>query len=287
VKHDELVATVAERAGVSRRHADEIVLATLSALGERLTPDETKDLLAQLPKKYKQQVNAVSNPTPMTADEFVARVAELEGTRAPSPDDARLHVRAVLTTLTDAVNAGEIKDVVAQLGDDFDELLGFAPDASDEAQEAVASAFEELERDVAETFDSMREHLDETLDEVSARPAITATPPDGNGAEPPARAGEAVRGADLTADAAEAGREAARGVVGAVSAVAESTVRVVTGGARSVARTAAAVADTARDKALDAIVLAIDRIEGATDRLDDAAEALQERVHRKVEADRR
>src|SRR3954454_15073408 len=66
VKHDELVAAVAERAGVSRRYADEIVLATLTALGERLTADETRDLLAQLPKKYKQHVNAVSSPTPMT-----------------------------------------------------------------------------------------------------------------------------------------------------------------------------------------------------------------------------
>src|SRR5690242_12499751 len=103
-----MVAVVAERAGVSRRYADEIILATLTALGERLTADETKDLLAQLPKKYQQHVHAVPTPTPMNADEFVARVADLEGERAPAATDARTHVAAVFMTLGEAVNAGEL-----------------------------------------------------------------------------------------------------------------------------------------------------------------------------------
>jgi uncharacterized protein (DUF2267 family) len=123
MKHDELVAAVAERAAVSRRYADEIILATLTALGERISADETKDLLAQLPKKYRQTINAVSNPTAMGIDEFVARVAELEGERAPSLDEARSHVAAVFATLTEAVNTGEMRDVLDQLGDDFAPLL--------------------------------------------------------------------------------------------------------------------------------------------------------------------
>ncbi len=123
MKHDELVAAVAARAEVSRRHADEIVLATLTALGERLTADETKDLLAQLPKKYKQHVNAVSSPNAMSADEFVARVAQLEGARAPTFADARRHVSAVFVTLSEAVNAGELRDVLDQLSADFVPLL--------------------------------------------------------------------------------------------------------------------------------------------------------------------
>jgi uncharacterized protein (DUF2267 family) len=124
VKYDELVGTVAQRAGVARRQADDLILATLRALAERLTADETKDLLAQLPKKYKENVNAVPVPQPMTADEFVARAAQLLGDQAPAPDEARGQVQAVLTTLREAVNAGELHDVFEQLGDDFVPLFG-------------------------------------------------------------------------------------------------------------------------------------------------------------------
>jgi uncharacterized protein (DUF2267 family) len=286
VKYDELVATVATRAEVSRRHADEIILATLTALGERLTPDETKDLLAQLPKRYKQRVNAVSNPTPMTADEFVARVCELEGARAPSSDEARVHARAVLTTLTEAVNAGEINDIVAQLGDDYSPLLGFEPDEQEVAQEDVAAAFEELERDVAETFDTLAERLDETVDAIEAEPQPAETTVGSLAAT-----GRAVTAGGRDAqELADAGRAAASGVGSRVVAVAEGTVRVVAEGARTVAQTAvgitAGVVQTARDRALDVVVTAVDVLEDATDRLDDAAEALQERVRRKAGAGR-
>lgn len=287
MKYDELVATVATRAEASRRHADEIILATLTALGECLTPDETKDLLAQLPKRYKQRVNAVSNPTPLTSEEFVARVAELEGARAPSVDEARVHARAVLTTLTEAVNAGEINDIVAQLGDDYSALLGFEPDEQEVAQEDVAAAFEELERDVAETFDTLAERLDETVDAIGAEPqpaeATVSSFADTG------RAVTAGVGRDAQ-ELADAGREAALGVGSRVVAVAEGTVRMVAGGARTVALTAfgitTGVVHTARDRALDVVVTAVDVLEDATDRLDDATEALQERVHRKVGAGR-
>jgi uncharacterized protein (DUF2267 family) len=177
VKQDELVAAVAERAGVSRRHADEVITATLTALAERLTADETKDLLAQLPKKYRQTINAVPVPQARSADEFVKRVAELEGDRAPSSDDARIHVRAVLTTLREAVNAGEFHDVLAQLGDDYQPLLTWAGDTQTRT-EAVAERVTETTTDVraraAETVngaaDVGREHtrnLVATITEVA------------------------------------------------------------------------------------------------------------------------
>jgi uncharacterized protein (DUF2267 family) len=249
VKQEEMVATVAERAAVSRRHADDIIMATLTALGERLTADETKDLLAQLPKKYKQNVNAVPTPNLMSADEFVARVAELEGERSPTLDDARVHVRAVLGTVAEAVNTGELNDVIGQLSADFGELIGTDVDEADEAQEEVAAAFDALERDVTETFDAMREQVDEAFDAVQ---------------EPSTRPMSA---------AGELGREQARGVVDALTAILDG-----------VARNATAVATGARDRALDLAVIAVDGIEAVTDRLDDAAEALQEAVHRKAEA---
>jgi uncharacterized protein (DUF2267 family) len=168
VKHDEMVAVVAERAGVSRRYADEIILATLTALGERLTPDETKDLLAQLPKKYQQHVHAVPTPTPMNADEFVARVAELEGERAPSATDARAHVSAVFMTLGEAVNSGELRDIFEQLSDDFQPLFAGEPIEATEPE----AVLEELAADVADTFDAMKDRVDEALSVTADVPPV-------------------------------------------------------------------------------------------------------------------
>jgi uncharacterized protein (DUF2267 family) len=162
-----MVAVVAERAGTSRRHADEIILATLTALGERLTPDETKDLLAQLPKKYKQYVNAVPTPNPMTADEFVARVAELEGPRAPTSSDARTHVSAVFVTLTEAVNAGELRDVLEQLSSDFAALLELP--GAEAALEAVAD-------DVVQTIEATADRIEDTFAEVATAPSPAPSP---------------------------------------------------------------------------------------------------------------
>jgi uncharacterized protein (DUF2267 family) len=168
VKYDEMVAAVAARAGVSRRYADEIILAVLTALGERLTADETKDLLAQLPKKYKQHVNAVPNPNLMSAGEFVARVAELEGARAPTSADARTHVAAVFVTLTEAVNAGELRDILEQLSADFAPLLELPAPLEPEA------ALESLADDVTRTIGSVAEQVDEAF----AVPDEVVTPPD-------------------------------------------------------------------------------------------------------------
>jgi uncharacterized protein (DUF2267 family) len=244
VKHDELVAVVAGRAQVSRRYADEIILATLTALGERITADETRDLLAQLPKKYKQNVNAVSNPNAMSADEFVARVAELEGGRAPRPDDARAHVRAVFVTLTEAVNAGELRDVLEQLGDDFAPLLGLAADAP--AADSGA-AFEALERDLTDTFDPMNERVDKTVGTIRASSGNEAT------------------------GAVDVGRDSVRSLVGRAVVVANA----VTSGMTS-------AVNNGRDRAFQAVLLAVDGLEALTHRIDEGADALQERVHERV-----
>ena len=46
-------------------------------LAERVTADETRDLLAQLPKSLKTRIPIAPQPTSFTADEFVARVTKL------------------------------------------------------------------------------------------------------------------------------------------------------------------------------------------------------------------
>jgi uncharacterized protein (DUF2267 family) len=233
VKYDEMVAAVAARAGVSRRYADEIILAVLTSLGERLTPDETKDLLAQLPKKYKQHVNAVPNPNMMNADEFVARVAELEGARAPTSEDARTHVAAVFVTLTEAVNAGELRDILEQLSADFAPLLEL-PAQSVEPSEPEA-ALESLAEDVTRTIASTVEHVDEAF----AVPDAVVKQPD------------------------QVGRESARTLMGAIT----TAIDAVSGSVTSVVHN---TRDRALDLvvfAVDGLEAITDRIDDAAEAL--------------------
>jgi uncharacterized protein (DUF2267 family) len=118
---NEMLRTVAGVTGSTRRQADEAVIATLTVLSEVISADETRDLLAQLPKSVRERVPVSGTTLSMRPIEFVARVADL---LAAPPDAAERDVRAVFEVLTRAVNAGEMNDIAAELGDDYAELLG-------------------------------------------------------------------------------------------------------------------------------------------------------------------
>jgi uncharacterized protein (DUF2267 family) len=122
--YDTFVAHVEERGRTGRAGAERAADATLRVLAERVTPKEVHDLAAQLPGPLQRSLlEARANREIFAADEFVRRVAErLE----LSPSEARLQAHAVLVTLREAVSAGELEDVVAQLSPDYLDLL--APD---------------------------------------------------------------------------------------------------------------------------------------------------------------
>ena len=132
MNYDEMLDAVASQAGLTRDAAAETIVATLTVLAERVTPNETRDLLAQLPKPLKT-IPIPPQPTSFTPDEFVARVVK----RTSGENDANggARVRAVFSVLGDAVNAGEMRDIAEQLGDDYVEL-------SDRPQPAVSHARE-------------------------------------------------------------------------------------------------------------------------------------------------
>jgi uncharacterized protein (DUF2267 family) len=121
MNHNDMIRTVAGATGLTRSQADDAVVNVLTVLAEALPPDETRDLLAQLPKSVRERVPVNSEPLTMRPIEFVARVADL-GTI--SVDDAERDVRATFAVLTDAVNAGEMNDIAEQLGDEFADLMG-------------------------------------------------------------------------------------------------------------------------------------------------------------------
>jgi uncharacterized protein (DUF2267 family) len=123
VQYDEFIRSVAQGADIPWQDAERLTAATLQTLAERITGGEANDLAAQLPLELKPHLTGVREEAEQfDVDTFVARVADRDGT---DPDQALAHVGAVFATLREAVTAGELDDVAAQLPDGLRDLVGF------------------------------------------------------------------------------------------------------------------------------------------------------------------
>jgi uncharacterized protein (DUF2267 family) len=125
VPAEKFVERVANRAGLDRERAERATDGVLETLGERIAGGEVEDLAAQLSEPLRlplQRGDARTNGKAkrMSLDEFVERVAELEGVGL---DQAGEHARAVFGTLREAVSEKEFRDMLAQLPDEYRELL--------------------------------------------------------------------------------------------------------------------------------------------------------------------
>jgi uncharacterized protein (DUF2267 family) len=121
VDYDKFLDTVAQRAEVSTERATALTRATLETLAERITSGEARDLAAQLPKQLQQPLAPrAEHPQRFGLDEFVRRVSQRAGV-----DDvqAQQGVRAVFTTLREAVTRGEFDDVLSQLQQEFTDVI--------------------------------------------------------------------------------------------------------------------------------------------------------------------
>ena len=95
--------------------------ATLETLAERLGPDDTRHLAAQLPHEiqlFLADPGAV--PERFSSAEFLLRVCAREGIDLKLSTD---HARAVIDVLTQAVSPGESIDVLDRLPDDYRRLF--------------------------------------------------------------------------------------------------------------------------------------------------------------------
>ena len=92
--------------------------ATLETLAERLGPDESRHLAAQLPHEIQLFLSDTGMPMPerFSPDEFLLRVCAREGLGLP---ESTQHARAVIDVLTEAVAPRETGDVLARLPDDY------------------------------------------------------------------------------------------------------------------------------------------------------------------------
>lgn len=123
MNYDTFVEQVSRRANVPSAQAIALIHATLRTLSERLTGGETLDIAAQLPPPLQLLMRtcpAAEHAQRFSADEFVERVCRCTDV---APATVRTGVRAVFTTLREALTGGEFDDVAAQLPRDYRDLV--------------------------------------------------------------------------------------------------------------------------------------------------------------------
>ncbi|MDQ2077309.1 DUF2267 domain-containing protein [Marinimicrobium sp. ABcell2] len=99
--------------------------ATLVTLAERLRGNEPNHLAAQLPQGLEEflQGESAGKGERFGFDEFMRRVCDREGVDL---DTATVHARAVLGTIAEAIDSGELEDARQQLPKDIKQLLNEA-----------------------------------------------------------------------------------------------------------------------------------------------------------------
>ncbi|MDX6329324.1 MAG: hypothetical protein QOI83_1707 [Streptomycetaceae bacterium] len=126
MEYDEFVRTVTERADVPPDLARELIYATMLTLAERITGGLARELADQLPADVAPPVVPPEEVAQkFGVDEFVQRVKR----RAKVDDEslARIGVRAVFSTMRDAVSKEEFRDLLEQLPNEFQgELIPLA-----------------------------------------------------------------------------------------------------------------------------------------------------------------
>jgi uncharacterized protein (DUF2267 family) len=121
MKYDQVVELVQERAGISDRpEAEGTVIEVLQELCDRLSGKEARDLLSQLPGELQRAVIVSPSPIPIDHDMFVENIARELGV---SRDEARTRIRAVVSTLREAVSWGEFQDVLEELDPEYADFV--------------------------------------------------------------------------------------------------------------------------------------------------------------------
>ncbi len=140
MNYDEIVSRVRQEAGLgSRLEAVRTLGAVLETLGERITKQEAKDLAAQLPVELKAIVTSGKSEDPAVARFSLEEFYERVGARAEVHyGEAVERSRAVMRVLREAVSAGELQDILAQLPGEYAELFGAPPGGPGSASSVAA-----------------------------------------------------------------------------------------------------------------------------------------------------
>jgi uncharacterized protein (DUF2267 family) len=120
VEAKELIRTVAERSALSREEAADLTRATLGTLAHRLSAGEARHLAMRLPEPLNDALGIrTAAAEKFGLDEFIRRVSDHTGLTVQETTDG---VRAVLTTLHDALGDEQFDHVMAQLPGGFRDM---------------------------------------------------------------------------------------------------------------------------------------------------------------------
>ena len=169
MQYDDFINRVSQKIGLPREHAEVATQSVLSILAERLSQKEARDLASQLARELKPMLeNVPRHGQGYLAREFVQLVADRE--RVPAAD-ARVHAKAVLSTLRQAVSSGELGDVLSELWRDpeYEELWG------EPAGAPPVPALDELSIGHEKLLTSVQQRtgLDRTSSELAMRATLT------------------------------------------------------------------------------------------------------------------
>jgi uncharacterized protein (DUF2267 family) len=121
VQYASFLTVVEQVGGLTPDQAERAIEATLETLSERITGGEAQDIAGFLPKGMRGFLtNTREEAERFGLEEFYRRVAGREGV---DPETAAAHARAVFVALGVAVAPGELRDMAAQLPNDFEPLL--------------------------------------------------------------------------------------------------------------------------------------------------------------------
>lgn len=113
-----MIESLKERLGGAVDNADTVLAATVQALSETAWR-ETEDLRSQLPGELAKVGPAGVNQQ-RTLDEFIARIGELSGTADMA--QAREYAQAGFGVLSDAVSAGQLRQLMQDLPEEYGSL---------------------------------------------------------------------------------------------------------------------------------------------------------------------
>lgn len=126
MNYQEFVDEVRERARLDNERDTLVAIeATLKTLGERLTDVEATQLAAQLPPEIGRFLTVVDTNKSFDLREFYEHISRRESIGEPQ---SREHAQAVLSVVEETVSPGELRDVLAQLPDEYLNLFTFGSD---------------------------------------------------------------------------------------------------------------------------------------------------------------
>lgn len=126
MNYESFVNMVKERAHITNtRDALVAIEATLKTLGERLTEAEAAHLAAQLPPEIGRFLTVVDTNKSFDLETFYEHIAQRESIGQPM---SRRHARVVLSIVEETVSPGELRDVLAQLPEEYMDLFTFGSD---------------------------------------------------------------------------------------------------------------------------------------------------------------